>query len=78
MNIVASVGDDRDVQTRADEPKHPHAALTVILACVLAKQRRVPIDVRDQLERQASSLNVQGVLGWIERQPHLIYRYSRK
>jgi len=38
MNLIASVCDDRDVQTRADESKDQHAALTVILAGVLAKQ----------------------------------------
>jgi hypothetical protein len=75
---IASVRDDNDVQTMADQAGHHDTPLAIVPACIVLIGRRLEIDLRHDLKRQASFRDVFGVLRGLERDPHVIYRYSYK
>ncbi len=66
------------MQAFTQERQHTQPPLTIVLARVLYRHRRFPIELRHQFERQVALVNVAGVLGRIERDTRTIYRYSKK
>jgi hypothetical protein len=75
---VAPACNDRDVQALTNEAKDLLAPLAVVLADVIYDEGGIPIDLRHELERQTARFDVPGILGGIERDFQLIYRYSIK
>lgn len=78
MNGVVPVCDDRDVQA-VPYMAHDHdTPFAIVLSRVILERGGFPFKVRHKLERQAACRDVPGVLGGVERDSQLIYRYSRK
>jgi hypothetical protein len=78
MNLTLTVCDDRDVQALPNQSIDLPASLAMILPRVLQDDGCIPVDRSHQFEWRATLSSIPRVLGWTERQPHLIYRYSKK
>ena len=64
------------MQAMTDEAVDLLAPLSIVPACVVNDHGGFPFDLRHEFERQATFRDVSGVFDGIEREPHLIYRYS--
>jgi hypothetical protein len=78
MNRITPVSDDRDVQALTDKAIDLPAPLAIVPPRVVHDQGCFLINIRHKFERQAACRDVPGVLGGVERDSQLIYRYSRK
>jgi hypothetical protein len=77
VNGIITIRNDRDMNTLTDQAHNSHAPLAIILSRVVFQHGGCPIDVRHKVKRQVARRDIPGVFGWIERQPHLNYRYSK-
>jgi len=77
MNRVIAVRYDRGMQALANHAENSHSPFAIVRSCVVLQCDGPPVNLRHAFERQAAFRDVPGVFDGVERQPHLIYRYSK-
>jgi hypothetical protein len=76
MHSIATVRDDGDTETLAQQRHHPHPTLAVVPSRILDRQRGFPMEISRPFKGQATVGNVPGVLDGVKSDPHSNLRYS--